>query len=117
MFQDRKQIKQHRLCESKSENQPSAIEFWWQGWRLDVVGIYNSKIWTSGDRKEYWLIFCNREDYKHAYMNVRPIVAKSIPAWEDEEAYKSYIDECGSEASKNESKVNWYTYVAQKPLN
>lgn len=58
---------------------------------------------------------CIRGDYKHAYLNIRPVMAKSNPEWQDVETYEKYIDACGEEAKTNKTCVNWYAYYAQKP--
>ncbi|KAL9549033.1 hypothetical protein MBANPS3_005397 [Mucor bainieri] len=54
-------------------------------------------------------------DYKHAYLNIRPAMARSNPEWEDAQVYVKYIDACGEEAEANKTCVNWYAYYAQKP--
>lgn len=38
------------------------------------------------------------------------------PDWESIEAYELHMDACGQEAKERKTYLNWYTYVAQKPL-
>ncbi|KAL7314048.1 hypothetical protein PS15m_007706 [Mucor circinelloides] len=56
------------------------------------------------------------EDYRHAYMNIRPLMSMQNPDWESIEAYELHMDACGQEAKERKTCLNWYTYVAQKPL-
>lgn len=56
-----------------------------------------------------------RDDYKHGYMNVRPVMALIVPEWQDTEVYERFVDACGIEAEKNKVNVNWYACYAQKP--
>lgn len=60
---------------------------------------------------------CYRGDYKHAYMNIRPVMAKSNPQFEDEKVYKEFIDKCGEETKQNKGCLGWVAVYAQKPLN
>ncbi|GAN05891.1 methyltransferase type 11 [Mucor ambiguus] len=55
------------------------------------------------------------DDYKHGYMNMRPVMAQMVPEWQDPEVYECFVTACGVEAEKNRANVNWYAYYAQKP--
>jgi len=54
-------------------------------------------------------------DYKHAYLNLQQVMAKSNPEWQDAQVYENYIDACGEEAETNKTCVHWYAYYARKP--
>ncbi|KAL7319725.1 hypothetical protein PS15m_002826 [Mucor circinelloides] len=54
-------------------------------------------------------------DYKHAYLNLQQVMAKSNPEWQDAQVYEKYIDACGEEAETNKTCVHWYAYYARKP--
>ncbi|EPB85414.1 hypothetical protein HMPREF1544_07785 [Mucor circinelloides 1006PhL] len=56
-------------------------------------------------------------DYKHAYMNIRPVMAKSNPEFADENVYRDFIDKCGEETKQNKGCLGWVAVYAQKPLN
>jgi hypothetical protein len=67
----------------------------------------------------YYLLnvcFYHRDDYKHAYSNVKPVLAKINPEWDDAAAYDNYIEQCGAESKMNKTIINWYACYAQKPL-
>lgn len=55
------------------------------------------------------------EDYKHGFINLRPVMAKSNSEWEDAEAYEAYINKCGEEAKENKTCLKWYSIHARKP--
>lgn len=54
-------------------------------------------------------------DYRHVYLNLRPVMAKANPAWEDEAAYEALINQCGEEAKKSKTCLAWYSVTARKP--
>lgn len=58
----------------------------------------------------------SRDDYRHGYTNLGPLIATIHPEYEDSEAYENFLDECGTEAAKEKSNILWYTFVAQKSL-
>lgn len=58
----------------------------------------------------------HRNDLKHAYLNMRPALAKSCPEWDDIEFYKNYVDSVGIESKDLKTCMNWYACYAQKPL-
>lgn len=58
----------------------------------------------------------NRDDYKHAYINCRPLLERVHPEWKDDKVFFDYIKACGKEAKEYKSCVNWYACYAQKPL-
>lgn len=57
------------------------------------------------------------DDYKHAYLNMRPVMAQIVPEWQDPEVYERFVTACGIEAEKNKVNVNWYACYAQKPAH
>lgn len=59
----------------------------------------------------------NRDDCRHAYRNLKPVMAQNNPEWESEEAYYAFIDECGKEAQELKTCMRWFVYYAQKPLH
>ncbi|CAO3615219.1 unnamed protein product [Mucor fragilis] len=56
------------------------------------------------------------EDYRHAYVNIRPLMSMQNPDWESIEAYELHMDACGEEAKGNRTFLDWHTCTAQKPL-
>ncbi|CEP08045.1 hypothetical protein [Parasitella parasitica] len=56
-------------------------------------------------------------DYRHAYMNLRGIMATSDPTFENLKAYEAHIHQCGEEAKQSKTCFRWYAVYAQKPLN
>jgi hypothetical protein len=47
---------------------------------------------------------------------MRPVIAKSKPAWEDIEVFKKYMDACAKECKNNKTSIyTIHVYVAQKP--
>lgn len=50
-------------------------------------------------------------------MNIRPVMAKSNPQFEDVKVYEAHIDKCGEEAKQSKACLKWYAIYAQKPLN
>ncbi|KAK4520336.1 uncharacterized protein ATC70_008470 [Mucor velutinosus] len=55
------------------------------------------------------------EDYKHGYLNLRPVMAQIVPEWQDPEVYERFVTACGIEAEQTKANVNWYACYAQKP--
>ncbi len=54
-------------------------------------------------------------DYKHAYLNLAPVMSKMNAAWEKEGSYEAHINQCGEEAKNSKTCLGWYTVYAQKP--
>jgi hypothetical protein len=54
-------------------------------------------------------------DYRHAYINIRPVLAKSMSEWENADIYEAYIDQCGEEAKNSKTYLKWYSIYARKP--
>ncbi|KAG2229790.1 S-adenosyl-L-methionine-dependent methyltransferase [Thamnidium elegans] len=56
-------------------------------------------------------------DYYHVYMNIRPMMTKSNPEWDNLEAYETFLGNCASEANTKETSLGWHIICAQKPFN
>lgn len=54
-------------------------------------------------------------DYKHAYLNLAPVMTKTNPEWESLSAYEAHINQCGEEAKNSKTCLGWYSVYAQKP--
>lgn len=54
-------------------------------------------------------------DYKHASMNIRPVMAKSNTEWEDVADCEAHIQQCGEEVKNSKTCFKWYSVYARKP--
>lgn len=54
-------------------------------------------------------------DYKHAYLNLKPVMSKVNPAWENGDDYEAHINKCGEEAKASKACLRWYSIYAKKP--
>lgn len=56
----------------------------------------------------------DRRDHYHGYLNVRPLIAKENPEWNDPQSYNFYLQKCAAEANSYETSLDWYIFCAQK---
>lgn len=78
---------------------------------VDVV-VKSTPIPLNQDDKISQLLWA---DFKHAYTNIRPVMAKANPAWEDSEAYRIHIERCSEEVRESKTCVHWQNVYARKP--
>ncbi|KAG2229791.1 hypothetical protein INT48_005318 [Thamnidium elegans] len=57
------------------------------------------------------------QDYYHGYLNVRPLMIKDNPEWNDPQTYDLFIQKCAIEANSNKTSLNWHIFCAQKTLS
>ncbi|KAI9254350.1 S-adenosyl-L-methionine-dependent methyltransferase [Helicostylum pulchrum] len=57
------------------------------------------------------------QDFYHGFLNVRPLMVKYNPEWNDPQAYELFIQNCAIEANAHKTSLNWYIFCAQKTLN
>ncbi|RCH84492.1 hypothetical protein CU098_008472 [Rhizopus stolonifer] len=55
-------------------------------------------------------------DYRHAFMNVKPVLSKTNPEFENQEVYEAHLNKCGEEARRSQAHLGWYAVYAQKPV-
>ncbi|KAI9366264.1 S-adenosyl-L-methionine-dependent methyltransferase [Pilaira anomala] len=56
------------------------------------------------------------EDYYHGFCNIRSVLALGDSDWKDIKVYEEFLKECGDEAKKYKTCINYYACYAQKPL-
>lgn len=61
------------------------------------------------------LIFLYRQDYRHSYVNLKPVMTENRPEWEDTTVYHQFLNDCGLESQSLKTLVPYYNYYAQKP--
>ncbi|KAI9254328.1 S-adenosyl-L-methionine-dependent methyltransferase [Helicostylum pulchrum] len=55
------------------------------------------------------------DDYNHVYNNMRGILARINPEWENAEAYASHLQVCAAEAKKSKTCLKWHSIHCRKP--
>lgn len=58
-----------------------------------------------------------RQDFKHVSLNLRPVMAKKNPAFEDPHQFEAYLEKSGLECKEYKTCTKWFINYAQKPLH
>ncbi|KAG0742941.1 hypothetical protein G6F62_007035 [Rhizopus arrhizus] len=66
----------------------------------------------SGKAGELWW-----QDFKHVSLNLRPVMAKKNPAFEDPHQFEAYLEKSGLECKEYKTCTKWFINYAQKPLH